>query len=206
MTNYTTLSDQELLEMLVMEPSGGSIAEELMKEFHTLPDILLDAEEEELLSVKGIGKSRMQMIKAVNELARRLYQQPQDVPFRIRGPQDVAILMVKEMRYLKQEQLRVLVLNTKNVVLSMETVSIGTANSSLVHPREVFRPAIRKGGTSIILVHNHPSGDPTPSQEDFASTERIRDCGKLMGIELLDHIVIGGATFVSLKDIGSFIF
>lgn len=203
MTNYTTLSDRDLLKMLVMELPEGNITDTLFTEFHSLADILIDTEEVELLSIKGIGKRRASQIKAVSELARRLYQKSLEVPYKITGPQDVAQLVMADMKYLKQEELRILVLNTKNIVLSVHIVSMGTVNASIVHPREVFRPAIRKAAASIILVHNHPSGDPTPSQEDFSATERVRESGKLLGIELLDHVIIGNSRFISLKELGA---
>jgi DNA repair protein RadC len=91
-------------------------------------------------------------------------------------------------------------LNTKNVVISMKDVSIGSLNSSIVHPREVFSEAIRKNSASIIVCHNHPSGDPTPSKEDINVTERLKECGKLLGIELLDHLIIGNGSYISLKE------
>ena len=106
------------------------------------------------------------------------------------------------MRFLKKEYLRVILLNTKNCVISTEDVSIGSLNASIVHPREVFFEAIRKHAASIIICHNHPSGDPTPSNEDISITKRLKECGKIIGIELLDHLIIGDGTFISLKEKG----
>jgi len=109
---------------------------------------------------------------------------------------------MEEMRCLDREYFRVLLLNTKNHVLKMETVSIGTLNCSAVHPREVFKPAIRNSAAAIILVHNHPSGDATPSRNDAEVTQRLSEAGKLLGIEILDHLVIGDGLFTSFKDKG----
>lgn len=202
MTNYTTLTDSALLKILMRERSEENISETLLEQFTSLPYILKDAEEEELLAVKGLGLRRVQQIKAVNELARRLYNTPLPTGYKITGPTDVANIMTPEMKFLKVEHLAVLMLNTKNIVIGIETVSIGSLNSSIVSPREVFKSAIRKSAASIILVHNHPSGDTTASSEDLNATLRIKDCGDLLGIKLLDHIIIGDLKYISLKDKG----
>jgi DNA repair protein RadC len=141
------------------------------------------------------------MLLASIELAKRLsYAAPTDNAESIRSPQDVADLVMNEMRYLDREHFRVLILNTKNVLLKNCLVSIGALNSSLVHPREVFKQAIKNSGAAIILVHNHPSGCCTPSQEDIAITKRLVEAGKIVGIEILDHVVIGDGTYFSFKD------
>ena len=121
----------------------------------------------------------------------------------IHSPQDVANLVAAEMATLEQEHLRVLLLNTKNEVLSIQEIYVGNVNSSMVRPAEVFRPAIRDNAPSIIIVHNHPSGDPTPSPEDVAITKLLVSTGELLGIEPLDHVVIGsGNRYVSLNEKG----
>ncbi|HSH81815.1 MAG TPA: DNA repair protein RadC [Herpetosiphonaceae bacterium] len=121
----------------------------------------------------------------------------------ILGPQDVAGMLVVEMDQLEQEELRVVILNTKNHVLDVVTVYRGTINSSAVRVAEVFKAAIRRNAAAIILAHNHPSGDPSPSSEDVAVTREIVEAGKLLGIELLDHLVIGGGgQWVSLRERG----
>jgi DNA repair protein RadC len=109
---------------------------------------------------------------------------------------------MEEMCYLDREHFRVILLNTKNRVLGVETVSIGSLNSSLVHPREVFKSAVQRSAAGVILVHNHPSGDPTPSSEDIEITRRLSDAGRVIGIEVLDHIIIGDHLFVSFKEKG----
>ena len=109
---------------------------------------------------------------------------------------------MEDMRYLKKEYLKLIMLNTKNVIISIKDISIGNLNSSIVHPREVFYEAIKKCSASVVICHNHPSGDPTPSKEDINITTRLKECGKLLGIEVLDHIIIGNGTYISLKEKG----
>ena len=119
-------------------------------------------------------------------------------PF-IRSPEDASNLVMEEMRHFDRN-ISGFLLNTKNQVISCETISIGNLNSSLVHPRELFKIAIKKSAASLILIHNHPSGDPTPSHEDIQITKRIIEAGKLLGIEVLDHIIIGDKIFISMKE------
>ena len=106
------------------------------------------------------------------------------------------------MRYLKKEHMKLVLMNVKCNLISVEEISIGSLNASIVHPREIFNPAIRKSSASIIMVHNHPSGDPSPSSEDISITARIVEAGKLIGIELVDHIIIGDGKYVSMKEKG----
>lgn len=120
----------------------------------------------------------------------------------INSPADIASLLIEEMRYLTQEEVRVVLLNTKNHVLKVHTSTIGTLNSSLITPREVFRAAIQNNANAIILVHNHPSGLPDPSKEDIEVTKRLIEVGKTVGIEVLDHVIIGDNRYVSLKEKG----
>jgi DNA repair protein RadC len=120
----------------------------------------------------------------------------------IRSPQDGANYVMEEMRFLSQEHFVCLYLNTKNQVLHKQTVFIGSLNASIVHPREVFKEAFKRSAASLICFHNHPSGDPSPSREDIEVTKRLSECGKILGIELLDHLIIGEQKFVSLKEKG----
>ena len=120
----------------------------------------------------------------------------------IRTPEDVANLLGAEMGLLNQEHLRVLLLDTKNQVTGVSEIYIGNVNSSVVRPAEVFRPAIRENSTAVIVVHNHPSGDPAPSTEDVVITERLKEAGEILDIELLDHIILGGRGHASLKEQG----
>lgn len=203
MYNYSNLSDKELLKMVIMEKSNEDIADKLFNDFTSLSDLIIDLDEIELIRVKGIGIKRAQQIKAIHELSKRLYINVTNTSsFKITQPNDIANLMMPEMRYLKKEYLKVILLNTKNIVIGIEDISIGTLNSSLVHPRETFSIAIRKSAASIVVCHNHPSGDPSPSSEDINITHRLKDCGKLIGIELIDHVIIGNGKYISLKEKG----
>lgn len=199
------LSNTELIAILLRTGIQGrsviSVAEEIYKKAGSLQS-LLELELEELLSVKGIGEAKAIQIKAGLELGRRLSRNNLLDRPKIGSPQDAAKLMMDSMRFLHQEHFVILLLNTKNQVIGQETIFVGTLNSSLVHPREVFREGIRRSAASIILLHNHPSGDPQPSKEDVDVTQRLVECGRLLGIEVLDHLVIGDGIFVSLKEKG----
>ncbi len=155
----------------------------------------------ELCSQRGLSEAKACQLLAAMELGRRFVSLAPEERAVINSPQDVANLLMAEMAPLEQEHLRVLLLNTKNEVLGVQEIYIGNVNSSVVRPAEVFRPAVRDNATSIIIVHNHPSGDPSPSPEDVSITRTLVDAGRLMGVELLDHLVIGsGNRFVSLNE------
>ena len=154
----------------------------------------------ELCDLRGISDAKACQLLAALELGRRLTSLQPDDRAVIRSPQDVFNLMSAEMAFLVQEHLRVLLLNTKNEVLATHEIYKGNVNSAMVRVSEVLRPAIRENCPNIIIVHNHPSGDPTPSPEDILVTRQIRTCAEMMDIELLDHIVIGNQRFVSLKE------
>lgn len=157
---------------------------------------------QELSQEKGIGKAKASQIKAAVELGKRLKNYRIDNRIKINSPEDIADLVMEDMRYLKKEHLRVIFLNTKNIVIDVKDLSIGSLNASVVHPREIFSEAIRRSSASIIICHNHPSGDPTSSQEDINITKRLFEVGKLVGIDLLDHVIIGDGCYISLKEKG----
>lgn len=202
MKPYTALSNEELLSMTVMERKGESVARSLLEVFESVPR-LIQSDEAELLRIKGVGKKRARQLKAVLELARRLYAVDERHQSRITSPRDAAAIVVPDLRYELKEHFKLLILDTKHHVLAYETVSVGSLNASIVHPREVFLAAVKKSAAGIILVHNHPSGDPTPSQEDINITKRLMDAGEIMGIKVLDHIIVGGGNHLSLKESGS---
>lgn len=155
---------------------------------------------EELTSIHGFGEAKAAQLKAALEIGRRLLlAQPEQRP-QISSPADVAALLMLEMSHLEQEHLRVVLLNTKNHVLKIETVYIGSINSSAVRIGEVFKAALRQNAAALIVVHNHPSGDPTPSPEDVAVTRQLVEAGKLLDVEVLDHLVIGQGRWVSLRE------
>ena len=163
---------------------------------------LVDMGQAELTRIKGIGPAKALQIRAGIELGRRLARSRQGETVTVRRPQDAADYLMEDLRYLHVEHFVCLFLNTKNHITAKETLSVGTLNASLVHPREVFRAAIRHGSASIICAHNHPSGDPTPSPEDTSLTRRLAEAGELVGIDVLDHIVIGDGRYISLKEQG----
>jgi DNA repair protein RadC len=147
-----------------------------------------------------MGEAKTAQLKAALEMGRRLSVLTQNARAQITSPQDAANLLMIEMGYLAQEQLRVVCLDTKNYVIAQQVVYQGTVNSSVVRVAEVFKPAISRTCPAIVVAHNHPSGDPAPSPEDVRTTEQLRKAGELLDIELLDHIVIGHNCFVSMKE------
>ena len=156
----------------------------------------------ELAKIDGVGKVKAATLQAAIELARRLAVQQSAKIQMITGPEDVARYAMPHYRFEQKEHFAVLLLNTKNHVISMPEVSVGSLSASVVHPREVFRAAIDHAAAAMILLHNHPSGDPTPSREDIAVTERLVKAGKIMDIPVLDHVVLGRDRFISLKEKG----
>jgi len=199
------LSTTELLAIVLRGGVPGEnvlrLAERTLSRFGGLPG-LAQASFEELRTVHGIGEAKAVEIKAALELGKRLLAAaPQERP-QVRTPTDVANLLMLEMGLLEQEHLRVVMLDVKNFVGRIHTVYAGSLNSAVVRIAEVFREPIRANSASIIIVHNHPSGDPTPSPEDVRVTEMIVEAGKLLDIDVLDHLVIGRNRFVSLKERG----
>ena len=157
----------------------------------------------ELCSQPGLSEAKACQLLAAVELGRRFVSLAPEERMIINSPQDVANLLMAEMATLEQEHLRALLMNTKNEVLGIQEIYVGNVNSSVVRSAEVFRPAVRNNATSIIVVHNHPSGDPTPSPEDVAITKVLVEAGELIGVDLLDHVVVGsGGRFVSLNEKG----
>jgi DNA repair protein RadC len=200
-----SLSNQELLAILLRtgtkDESVLELAQRLLHHFEGLRS-LKDATIEEMTSIKGIGKAKAMQILAALELGRRISRLSYDERYVIRSPEDGAKYVMEDMRFLSQEHFVAIYLNTKNQVIHRKTVFIGSLNSSIVHPREVFKEAIKRSAASVICAHNHPSGDPTPSREDIEVTKRLAESGRIIGIELLDHLIIGDHTFISLKEKG----
>lgn len=191
----------DLLSYTLREKPDSEVVLELTSKFNKLQD-LASATIDELLRIKGIGWAKALQLKACVELGKRIYTLPASAKPVIRCPNDVADLVMTDMRYLDREHFRVLSLNTKNHVLSVETVSIGSLNNTVVHPREVFKSAIRNSAAAIILVHNHPSGDTEPSREDIQVTNRLKETGDLLGIQVFDHLIIGNGKYLSFKEKG----
>ncbi|MFC4618150.1 DNA repair protein RadC [Camelliibacillus cellulosilyticus] len=201
----SALSNQELLAIILrtgsIDASVLTLSHRLLQRFEGLKG-LKNASIEELLELKGIGTAKAVQIMAALELGKRLNTVRMDDRYAIRSPQDGVNLIADDLRHLVQEHFVCLYLNTKNQVIHRQTLFIGSLNASIVHPREVFREALKRSAASIICFHNHPSGDPTPSQQDIDVTKRLVDCGMLLGIDVLDHIIIGERDFVSLKEKG----
>ncbi|PKM83148.1 MAG: hypothetical protein CVU89_02360 [Firmicutes bacterium HGW-Firmicutes-14] len=157
---------------------------------------------EELCTVKGVGPAKAAQLKAAVELGRRLSAETMGPRPVIKAPVDAYNLLKERMRHYDREHFKAVFLNTKHHVITVETVSVGSLNSSLVHPRELFRNSIKRSAAAIILAHNHPSGDPAPSPEDIQITCRLAEVGNIIGIQVIDHIIIGENRFISLKEQG----
>ncbi|MFJ7933531.1 DNA repair protein RadC [Sporosarcina sp. NPDC096371] len=201
----SSLSNQELIAILLRtgtkEESVLVLANRILSSFDKIQD-LKDATIEELMSVKGVGKAKAVQLLAAAEIGKRLYRKHSDGRYTIRSPEDAASYLMTDMSSLSQEHFVVLFLNVKNEVLHKQTIFIGSLNSSIVHPREIFREAVKRSAASIVVAHNHPSGNPSPSPEDIEVTKRLIEAGLVMGIETLDHIIIGDHKFISLKEKG----
>jgi DNA repair protein RadC len=199
------VSTAELLAIILRTGVGGEhvlrLAERLLIRFGGLPG-LSQATLAELQTIKGIGEAKAVEIKAALELGRRLMATAPEERPRVASPTDAANLLMSEMTFLEQEHLRIILLDTRNRVLRTPTVYVGSLNSSLIRVGEIFREAIRDNAAALIVAHNHPSGDPSPSPEDVVVTRQIVKAGQLLNIEALDHIIIGRQRFVSLKERG----
>ncbi len=199
------VSTRELLAIILRTGSGGyntrHLAEQLLVQFNSLAG-LAKASIAELTVVKGIGPVKAVEIKAALELGRRLLVAKPDERPRIHSPADAANLLMGEMMFLEQEHLRLILLDTRNHVLATPTLYIGSLNTTTVRIGEIFRDAIKANAAALIVVHNHPSGDPSPSSEDRRVTRQLVEAGRLLDLAILDHIIIGQQRFVSLKERG----
>jgi DNA repair protein RadC len=200
-----SLTNAELLAILlrvgVVGESAVQVGQRLLQNFGGISGIHR-ASIDELSSQKGIKLAKAAQIKAAIELGRRLILEAPDERPAIHSPAEAAELVQYEMSALEQEELRVILLDTRNRVQHVETVYRGSVNSSQVRVAEIFKTAIRRNATNIIVIHNHPSGDPTPSPDDIAITRAILQAGELLDVKLLDHIIVGRGRFVSLKERG----
>ncbi|MDD2439967.1 MAG: DNA repair protein RadC [Methanosarcinaceae archaeon] len=195
------LSNAELLSIILRtgsrEENVISLCARILSEY-SLRQLSL-ANVSKLMEIHGIGKAKASQITALFEISRRLETYTEEPKRKIRSPRDVYAFMYPKMREQKKERFVSLCLDTKNQILKEDIVSIGSLNASIVHPREVFKSALMESSASVIMIHNHPSGDPNPSREDILVTEKLVEGGKLLGIEVLDHIIIGEGRYVSLK-------
>ena len=198
-----SLSNAELIAVLLRTGSKNKtvieLANELLKVDHEGIRFLKSSSIEELCEIEGIGISKATLIKAALELGVRVAES-EIVRYQVKNPWDIYKYYMESMRYLKEEIFKTVLLNTKKEIITDIDVSHGTLNSSLVHPREVFKQAIKKSANKIILIHNHPSGNVEPANEDIHITDRLIECGKIIGIEVIDHIIIGDGIYYSFKE------
>jgi DNA repair protein RadC len=197
------LSLAELLAIILRTGTRGDnaleLANKLLSKYGGLPG-LVRADFRELCTEHGIGEAKTAQVKAALELGRRLALVQMDTRYKISNPADAANLVMMEMAYLDTEQIRVLLLDTRGQLVEKVSLYQGTANSTVLRAAEVFRPAIIRKCPGLILCHNHPSGDPEPSPEDIQTTLQLVEAGRILDIELVDHIIIGHQRFVSLKE------
>lgn len=200
------LSSAELLAVLLQTgtpaASVSDLAGQLLATFGSL-EALSRAQPDELTRHVGIGPTKASAVLAAFELGRRAQAAPPGRRPAIRTPGDVATLLGGQMRHLDREHFRAVLLNTRHEVLDAPSVAVGGLDSAPIHPREVFKEAIRRSAAAVILVHNHPSGTPEPSADDLRITARLREAGRVVGIEVLDHVIIGDGRFVSLRERGA---
>ena len=197
------LSSQELLALILGRGIKGEsvmvTAQRLLSTFGNIKAIS-EASLEELIKVKGIGLAKASQIKAVFELSKRQDLEMELKDFDIKDPQTIVKAIRAGMKDKAKEHFKLILLNSRNKIIGISTISIGTLNANLVHPREVFKEAIIHNASSVVLAHNHPSGDPEPSEADLEITKRLIEAGKIMGIDVLDHIIITKTGFMSFKE------
>ena len=204
------LTDAELLAVLLRTGTKGENSLQLaQKILH--PDFIQDGilsihqwSLEQLTGLKGIGKVKAIQSLCLSELSKRLSKAEARKQLDFSAPETIARYYMEDMRHRNREVMKILFLNTKSRVLGEDDISVGTVNTALVSPREIFLEALKKNAVSVILLHNHPSGDPTPSKDDILVTKRVFEAGALLGIDLLDHIIIGDNCFISLREKGFF--
>ena len=199
------LSNSELLAIIIKtgtnEKTSVELAHEILKlgsqdrnDLHFLQDLSI----EEFMQIKGIGKVKAIQLKAVCELTKRMSRPIQNMNIKIRIPLDVAKLLMNELKFEKREKVKVLMLNRRNILLKIIDVSYGGTNSAIIEPKDILAEPIKMGAPKIILVHNHPSGDPKPSVQDLNLTKTVYKAGEMLGIQLIDHIVIGNEQYESI--------
>lgn len=200
------LSNPELLALILhtgtRSKSAVALAEEVLSLYPDGISGLGAGVMEELLSIDGIGPMKACGILAAVELGKRISTSSCAQKFCADTPEQIAGLFMEELRYRKKEQFKTVLVNAKGELITVDDVSTGELSSTVVHPREVFQLAVRKSAAAVIFVHNHPSGDPSPSGEDVQSTERLARAGALLGIRVLDHIIIGDGRFSSMRELG----
>jgi len=199
------LSVSELLSIIVGSGSSGissmHVSQSILSAFQSLRE-LSDAPASSLTRIKGCGTAVTARILAALELGRRAWMLPTQQHPAITCPEAVARLLLDEVKLARKEIFFGLFLNSRNRLIDREIVSVGSLNASIVHPREIYRGAILRSAAALVVCHNHPAGDPKPSQEDIAVTKRLSQAGEVLGIPLVDHVILGGGRYVSLKNLG----
>ena len=195
------LSTTELLALLLGSADGPGLAQELLSQYGSLHQ-LARTSKERLKQFRGIGEAQSARLMACLALSRRLQAPPAEEKTRVTSPADGANLLLPRLRHLEQEEVHVLLLDTRNYVIGTQCIYRGSLNSSTIRIGEIFRVALDATAAALILAHNHPSGDPSPSPEDIGVTRQIVEAGKLLSVEVLDHLIIGNGIFASLKEQG----
>lgn len=202
------LSDAELLAVIIKTGTKGSSSIELSGKILNFSDEnsgilgLMQLTIPELMQIKGIGRVKAIQLKCIGELSRRIAKATANEKLSFDHPDAIADYYMEDLRHSRQEQLVIALLDTRCRLIYDTVLTVGTVNASLISPREVFIEALKHNAVAIVILHNHPSGDPTPSKNDLAVTRRIKDSGDLLGIRLIDHIIIGDNRYTSLKEKG----
>lgn len=201
------LTDAELIAVLLRtgtaDKSALALGEEMTADGGLYRRLAGMTRLQELMGIKGLGKAKAAAVLAALEIGKRLSSAKPFSKVHIGTPQDAAAFLMPRLRYAGKEQVAVVLLDAKNRVLGTEIISEGSLTESVVHPREVFQPAIMHHAASVVIAHNHPSGDPNPSREDRKVTSLLRQAGQTLGIPVLDHVIIGDGTYYSFKEYGT---
>ena len=198
LSNLSNNNDAELLSIIL--GTKPETIKEAVAEYNSVPNFINNYSVEDILKIKGLGKGTITKLEALWELYNRFsINKKLEKNYIISKPEDIYDLVKDDMKYFEQEHFRILMLNTKNILINIKDIFIGASDSSVIETRKVFKEALKYNAKNITICHNHPSGDPNPSKEDVNISLRIKEAGKIIGIDLLDHIIIGDNRFVSLK-------
>ena len=198
LSNLSNNNDAELLSIIL--GTKPEIIKEAIAEYNSVPNFINNYSVKDILKIKGFGKGTITKLEALWELYNRFsINKKLEKNYIISKPEDIYNLVKDDMKYFEQEHFRILMLNTKNIVINIKDIFIGASDSSVIETRKVFKEALKYNAKNITICHNHPSGDPNPSKEDVNISLRIKEAGKIIGIDLLDHIIIGDNRFISLK-------
>ena len=198
LSNLSNNNDTELLSIIL--GTKPEIIKEAIAEYNSVPNFINNYSVKDILTIKGLGKGTITKLEALWELYNRFsINKKLEKNYIISKPEDIYDLVKDDMKYFEQEHFRILMLNTKNIVINIKDIFIGASDSSVIETRKVFKEALKYNAKNITICHNHPSGDPNPSKEDVNISLRIKEAGKIIGIDLLDHIIIGDNRFISLK-------